>query len=339
MAGNFAPAPPLPPIAHRLAPALIPAPAGFGAGAGTITFTGAPVGLAAGQGIGVGAGTLNFQGAPVQFSVGVVAGFNVSAGQIYYFGNTVGLGLTASASSPGQGTGGGVTGTPTTADNPPFAPALSELAIDAWERVGKSPGELTVQHLNSMRRSMNLVLTRWSNRGINLWRVGQNTITLKQGVATYTLPGNIIDVLDTYLSVQDGAAITTDIVLTPMGRDTFAAVPVKTQQGKPLMYWVDRTITPSVTFWPVPDQTYGLNYFAFQQVGDADPTGINTADLPYRFLEAFTAGVASHLAIKWAPERAQMLDAYAKECFVEASDNDREKVSLTLRGDFSGYFR
>lgn len=221
----------------------------------------------------------------------------------------------------------------------PFTPALSELGIDAWERVGKQAGELNVTHINSMRRSMNFVLVRWSNRGVNLWRVAQVTIPLIPGQPTYTLDPATIDMLDTYVRTTYGG-ISTDIIMTPMSRNTYAALPFKAQPGRPILYWFDRTITPSVTVWPVPDTTtaYTMPYYAFTQITDADPAQGLTGNLPYRFLEAFTAAVAAHLAIKWASaERAVALDASAKEAWEEASDEDREKVTLSMAPDFSDY--
>lgn len=222
----------------------------------------------------------------------------------------------------------------------PFAPSLSELALDAWERCGIQAGELTTTHINSMRRSMNFVLVRWANRGVNLWRVTQVDLALIAGVATYTLDPATIDMLDTYLSTTYGD-VTTDIMLTPMSRNTYAALPYKQQSGRPILYWFDRTITPTVTVWPVPDDitTYTMPYYAFTQIADADASTGNTPNVPYRFLEAYTAAVAAHLAIKWAPEaRAVALDASAKEAWTEASDEDREKATLSMAPDFSDYF-
>lgn len=333
MAQFPAPPPPLP-ISRRLQPELIPVTtvAGsfiVGVGAGIATAIGAGISLTIGQGFFVGAGQATAVGAPVSLSLGAVAGFNVGAGQIVAFGNTVSLGTTSGVIPP-----------PPTPEITPFTPALSELGVDAWERVGKQTGELTVTHINSMRRSMNFVLSRWANRGINLWRVNQLSIALQPGVATYPIPGTVIDMLDTYISTTYGGIAATDIIITPMGRDTYAALPYKLEPGRPILYWFDRTITPSVTVWPVPDTTtvYTLNYFAFSQVTDADPSMGNTGNMPYRFLEAFTAAVAAHLAQKWGTaQRAVALNSYAQEVWIEASDEDREKVTLSMAPDFSDY--
>lgn len=249
--------------------------------------------------------------------------FNVESAQLVGFGAPVSL-----------------DGVPVSPNIASFAPAFSELGLDAFERLGMQAGELTVTHLNSMRRSMNLTLVRWSNNGLNLWEITNSAIALLPGVATYVLPTALIEMLDTY--VTTGAAPNaTDIIITPMSRNTYAALPNKKEPGRPILYWFNRTITPSVTVWPVPDstQTYTLNYFGWSQVPDADPANGNTGNMPYRFLEAFTAGTASHLAMKWKPERAMALKTYADEVFVEAADEDRELVTLSMTPDFGPYFR
>lgn len=220
----------------------------------------------------------------------------------------------------------------------PFAPALSELALEAFERCGVQAGALNVSHMTSLRRSMNLVLVRWANRGINLWRVAPVTIPLLANTPTYTLDPTVIEMLDTYRRISVGG-INTDIIMSPMSRSTYAALANKAEQAPPIQFLFERRVTPTVTIWPVPfDATYSMVFYAFTQISDADPAGGNTANLPYRALEAFTAGVAAHLAIKWAPERKAMLDGDANETFTEFSDNDVEVVTLTMAPDLSGYF-
>jgi hypothetical protein len=329
---QFAPPPPPLPRSRRLQPQLIPGGvvAGsftVGVGAGIVSVVGTGVSLTTGQTLAPGVGEISVLGQPVALSLGAVAGFNVGTGAISFFGNTVGL-VTQVAPTPVV--------TPTLA---PFNPALAELSLDIWERVGVQAGALTTTHINSLRRSMNLVLARWANRGINLWRVGQVTVPLVAGVSTYALDTSVIDMLDTYVRTTF-AGTNTDIIMTPMSRNTYAALPNKAQAGRPILYWFNRLITPSVTVWPVPDTTaYSMPFFAFTQIADMDIASGNLPNLPYRFLEAFTAAAAAHLAQKWAPaQRAMALDGYAKECWEEASDEDREHVTLTMGPDFSAYF-
>lgn len=228
-------------------------------------------------------------------------------------------------------------------DSPtPFAPALSDLALDAWERCGKQAGEITVTMIASMRRSMNLVLSRWANRGVNLWTVTVNTIPLVAGTATYTLPSTLVDMLDTYVRTST-AGRATDITVTSMSRETYAELPNKALPGRPIMFLFERTITPSVTVWPVPDAatSYSLMYYGFNQIAVVDPTmgSLFSSSMPYRFMEAYTAAVAASLAQKWAPERAQLLDGYAQMTWDECAAEDREKTTTTMAPDLSGYFQ
>jgi hypothetical protein len=223
----------------------------------------------------------------------------------------------------------------------PFAPSLSELGIDVWERVGLQVGQLNITHLTSLRRSMNMVLVRWASRGINLWKVAPVTVPLLPNVATYALDPTVLDVLDTYRRVTVGG-INTDILMSQIGRDTYAALPNKAQIGSPNQFLYERLLTPQITVWPVPDTTttYTLVFYAFSQIADADPAGGAVGQLPYRFTEAFAAGTAAHLAQKWAStERAVALDAYADKVWAEASDADTESVVLTMAPDLSEYYR
>lgn len=221
-----------------------------------------------------------------------------------------------------------------------FAPAVFEIGLDAWERCGIQAGELTTTHFNSMRRSMNLVFSRWSNRGINLWKVTLTDLPMVIGQAVYSVDSTVIDVLDTYISVPaTPAASEADVIMTSISRGTYASLADKDQAGRPIQYWYDRLRAQTLTVWPVPDALYVVHYYAFSQIAGADPAGGTTApDVPYRFLEAYTASVAAHLAIKWAPERALALDASAKESWGEAMNEDREKTTQTIVPDLSDYF-
>jgi hypothetical protein len=131
-----------------------------------------------------------------------------------------------------------------------------------------------------------------------------------------------------------------DILLYPLSRNDWAAIPDKSQQGRPTSYWFDRTLSPMLNVWLVPDGNgpYELHYFVCRQIQDANPASGQLGNMPQRFFEAFTADVAAHLAMKWSAERAPLLAAYAKETWVEAADEDREHVPLYISPDLSGYF-
>lgn len=324
--------PPLAPTFHALQPALIPAataPSGgflVGVGAGRGKFNGAAPGLVSAQGFGIGQGRGIFLGAQAGLALGTPSGFGPGIGNANFFGYSVGLGITGTPPPAVPGT--------------PFDPALSEMALDAWERCGIQAGQITVTHFNSMRRSMNFVLSRWSNLGIHLWKVDLVSQALVPGTATYTVDPSVLDVLDSYIRQGNGTGNgPTDLVITPMSRNVYAALPKKNTPGRPTQFWFDRTVAPTVTMWPVPDDaTYTFNYYVFRQIMNMSPVSGNRSQLPFRFLEAYTASLAAHLSMKWAPDRAQALMGYAGQAFEEAQEEDREKVVSNISPNFDAYF-
>lgn len=322
----FITSPILPPQSRELNPALIPTggPAGSfigNGGAGNVLATGFAGSVQIGTTFSGGPGEVAATGYPGQVVVGETIGFYGGAGNVNIAGYPGGFGETI---------------IPPVVAATDFDMALSELALDAWERCGVSATSLTVAHFNSIRRSMNLVLSRWANRGVNLWKVSLASLSLVDGVSTYALPSNTIDMLDTYLSRSNAS----DVLMSPISRNTYASISNKATEGVPLQYWFNRTNPPVVTVWPVPDQTsvYTLKYYVFTEITDADPTLGLAGDMPTRFLEAYTAAVAAHLSIKWAPDRAVALQSYAKETWDEAATEDREKVTLTLAPEMGAYF-
>lgn len=144
------------------------------------------------------------------------------------------------------------------------------------------------------------------------------------------------------VAAQNPNAFPQDRMLMPISRTDWAAIPNKTQTGGyPTSYWFDRTISPTVNVWLVPDGTVvsELHYFRVIQVMDANPQGTETADVPYRFQEALCAGLAYMLAIKWRPESAEGLKAYFAEVWTEAMREDRERVVLNMMPQYGGYYQ
>jgi hypothetical protein len=113
---------------------------------------------------------------------------------------------------------------------------------------------------------------------------------------------------------------------------TYATLPNKLQQGRPIQVYVDRqSPTPTVTVWPVPDaaQTYTLVYWRLRRIEDAGD-GINTMDVPYRFIPCLVAGLAYYLALKIpnALERLDTLKMQYDEAWKNAADEDRERAPV-----------
>ena len=229
--------------------------------------------------------------------------------------------------------GGGTSGTML------FNPALSDIIIEVFERCQKRAVELEPEHWQSARRSMNLVQSRWSNRGINLWKVELVSVPLVQGQIDVPVDPTVINVLDVYRSVTWGGQAT-DIILYPIDRSNYAGIPNKTQEGAPTSFWFERTQTPNMKLWPAVDANgpYVLNYYVWRQMQDAVPSMGLTADLVERFFEAYIAEVAAHVSIKWAPDRMTVLAAYATAAFTEAQQEDHERVPTFISPDLMGYY-
>lgn len=211
-----------------------------------------------------------------------------------------------------------------------FSLDLTELVEEAFERVGS---ELRSGYdLKTARRSLNLLFADWSNLGINLWTIEQGSQVLTPGVATYNLPSDTVDLLEHVLRTGAGVAATqSDLTITRISVSTYATIPNKLQQARPIQIYINRQATPNFTVWPVPDssQTYTLVYWRLRRIQDAG-NGINTMDVPFRFVPAMVAGLAYYLALKipGGVERLPILKAQYDEAWELASSEDREKAAV-----------
>jgi hypothetical protein len=284
---------------------------------------------------------------------------------------------------------------------------LTEIVEEAFERAGS---ELRSGYdLKTARRSLNLLFADWANRGVNMWTFDQGTINLVPGQNTYPLPTDTVDLLEHVIRTGAGSASTqSDLTITRISVSTYATIPNKLQQARPIQVWIQRldgqtsavkttisaTITstattiavtsaanlpaagfiligsetigygyisgntlsncvrgqnnttaaahtagdgvyvqnlPAITVWPTPDnsQTYQFVYWRLRRIDDAGG-GVNTMDVPFRFLPCMVAGLAYYLALK-VPNGGQRLDilkAQYDEAWQLASDEDREKASV-----------
>ena len=227
----------------------------------------------------------------------------------------------------------------TTTGTTSFNLDLNSLVEEAFERCG---AELrTGYDLRTARRSLNLLTMEWSNRGINLWTIDEGTIPLVQGIAQYGLPVDTVDILDHVVRTGTSQG-QTDINISRISVDTYATIPNKNAQGRPIQLWYNRlggqtdptgVQYPTINVWPVPEQSnfYTLVVWRLRRIQDAG-TGVNTQDIPYRFLPCLVAGLAYHLSKKvpGALERTGMLKAEYEELWLQASDEDREKAPLRI---------
>jgi hypothetical protein len=206
---------------------------------------------------------------------------------------------------------------------------LSEIIEEAYERCGS---ELrTGYDFRTARRSLQLMFAEWASRGLNMWTFEQGTINLAPGVATYDLPTDTVDLLDHVIRTGAGNVSTqADLTITRISVSTYATLPNKLTQGRPIQVWVERLDTPRVTLWPVPDnsQQYQFVYWRLRRIQDAGD-GVNTMDMPFRFVPCMVAGLAYHLSLKvpGGLERMPMLKTQYDEAWAIASTEDREKAS------------
>ena len=208
---------------------------------------------------------------------------------------------------------------------------LVELVEEAFERAGR---ELRSGYdLRTARRSLNIMFADWANRGINLWTVESGTINLVPGTATYDLPNDTVDLLEHVIRTGAGVQATqADLTITRISVSTYATIPNKLSQARPIQVWINRQApTPQITVWPVPDdvQPYQFVYWRLRRIDDAG-SGSNTMDVPFRFLPCMVAGLAFYIAgkIPEGTDRIMMLKAQYDEAWQLAAEEDREKAAI-----------
>jgi len=223
----------------------------------------------------------------------------------------------------------------TTSGTTAFNMNFTEIAEEAWERAGREMR--SGYDLKTARRSMNLMTIEWQNRGINMWTIEEGYINMVQGTSTYVLPADTIDIMEHVIRTGQGNVSTqADLSITRISVSTYATIPNKLQQARPIQVWVQRLRdAPQITVWPVPDQGTVLNpyyvfrYWRLRRVQDAG-AGVETPDVVFRFLPCVVAGLAYHIAMK-NPDlmsRVEMLKAAYDEQFDLAAGEDREKAAI-----------
>jgi hypothetical protein len=222
-----------------------------------------------------------------------------------------------------------------------FNPALGELTIYAFNLCGLRGTSLLQEHMQSARMASNMLLSRWANQGVNLWKVDLVTVPLVTGQATYTVDSNTVTMLDAYVT-NDMTGENIDRIIMPVSRTEYASYPNKEQQGFPTVFWFDRLLSPTVTLWPVPNVDNGpstLSYYRVTQIQDSNLTSAQTVDIPYLWMEAFAYGLATRLSQIWAPDKLALLKPFADEAYAIAAEQNVEQAATYISPMVSGYFR
>ena len=222
---------------------------------------------------------------------------------------------------------------PTYAPTASFDLTIDDIAEEAYERCG-----LQVRSgydLQTARRSLNLLLAEWANRGLNLWTIQLQEKTIAANTTSLTgtsLFGSnaddsqqIVDITD--VVIRDNS--NTDFSASSISRSTYLNYAVKTTSGRPSQYYFERTINPTLFLYPAADTTYTLRYYALVRMFDAGDYTNNT-QIPFRFLPCMTAGLAYYISMKKSPDRIQLLKQIYEDEFQRAADQDGERTSLFL---------
>jgi hypothetical protein len=195
--------------------------------------------------------------------------------------------------------------------------------------------------MTSARMATNLMCARWSNQGVNLWKVDLVSTALVTGQSTYNVDAKTVMMLDAYIS-NDATGDNIDRIILPVSRTEYASYPNKEQQGFPTIYWFDRLLSPTVTLWPVPNVDNGpqtLNYYRVIQIQDSNFVSGQTVDIPFLWLEAFAFGLAQRLAMVWSPDKLPLLKPLADEAYDIAASQNVEQAQQYISPQIAGYFR
>ena len=195
--------------------------------------------------------------------------------------------------------------------------SIADIVEEAFERIGIQG--VSGYQLKTARRSLNIMFQEWSNRGLHYWEIANNSITLVNNQAVYTMFRSTSDGtssatavygVDDILEASYRNSSNIDTPLTKINRSTYQALSNKTSNGQPTQYFVQRFIDKvTVTLYLTPGTSEAgdfFNYYYVKRIQDAGSYS-NDADVPYRFVPCMVAGLAYYLAVKFSPERIEPL--------------------------------
>jgi hypothetical protein len=212
----------------------------------------------------------------------------------------------------------------TTSGTTDFDLSIDELVEEAFERCGMRP--TSGYHLATARRSLNLVFLDWANRGLNLWTIELQEISLVQGNRVLNLATDTVNVLSAVIRDMTQTPYN-DIIIQRISRNEYLDIPNKDFQARPSQYYVQRQNIPQVFLYPVvPNSNYKLVYYRIRRIQDAGAY-TNTSDVNWRFLPCLASGLAYFLSLKFAADRVGALKSLYEEDFQRAANEDRDTAS------------
>lgn len=207
---------------------------------------------------------------------------------------------------------------------------IAEIIDEAYERCGSST--TSGYSLKSARRSLNLLMSEWGNRGVHLWKVELKVQELTAGTSEYATPSDCSDVLEAYISTSSGTTTSTnDVSLDKIDRSAYAGLPNKGQRGQPSQYFIDRQITPLLNLYLTPDKVTftHVKYYYMQRIQDAGAY-TNNPDVPFRFLPCMCSGLAYYLSMKVNPKTTDALRLYYEDDLMRALQEDGQRTSTYI---------
>jgi len=226
-----------------------------------------------------------------------------------------------------------------------FQPGAGEVILAAYSMCGIRRTQIVTEHLVDAAYQSNMLMSELTNANPWQWTLETQSIPLTAGLGVYTLTPRTVAIAVAYIETTTGTApntVTTGRVMGVLSASEYAAIPNKGQQGFPNSYWLNLGVsTPTITLYFVPDSayTYTMQLQTFRQLQDVNPANGQTLDIPYRFLDAFTTGLAYRLAGIYAPQRKQDLKMDYAERLTAAAAQDQERVPMHIYPGLSGYFR
>lgn len=222
-----------------------------------------------------------------------------------------------------------------------FDPSIGSVVLNAFSRIGVRPTAIMPEQLQTAYMEANLLLSEWSNKGVNLWKSEEQTFALTTGNNEVTLPRKTVSILVAYIRTNAGSSNQTDRLINPISTYEYGALPSKRNQAFPTVYWYNRQITPLIKLWPVPDGNgpYTLVLQTMVQVEDAALGSGQTADIPQRWFDCFNAGLAYRLSKHYAQPLEPTRKADYLESWNTAASEDIEDVPFYIYPALGQYTR
>lgn len=205
--------------------------------------------------------------------------------------------------------------------------SIVEMIEEAYERIQIDPR--AGYDMRSAKRSLNILLSEWTNRGLHLWTIEQGSYPLPSGTSTVSIAAGFYDVMDVVLR-DSSVTPPFDITMDRMSPTDYLAQPFKAMTGLPTQYVVQRTYnSATITVWQVPNRDYTLVVNQLKVITDL--AGYTSPiEIPDRFQAALISGLAHQLSLKKNPARSPELKAYYEEDFQRAGDEDRDRSSFFM---------